>query len=38
MAEFPGDASHIDDLINKADKAMYLAKRMGKNKVVVYER
>ncbi|OGP18193.1 MAG: hypothetical protein A2V21_308350 [Deltaproteobacteria bacterium GWC2_55_46] len=38
VAEFPGDASHIDDLINKADKAMYLAKRMGKNKVVVYER
>lgn len=38
VAEFPGDASHIDDLINKADKAMYLAKKMGKNKVVVYER
>ncbi len=38
VAEFPLDASHIDDLINKADKAMYLAKRMGKNKVVVYER
>lgn len=38
VAEFPVDASHIDDLINKADKAMYLAKRMGKNKVVVYER
>src|SRR3989304_2104166 len=32
VAEFPGDASHIDDLINKADKAMYLAKKMGKNK------
>jgi len=38
VAEFPGDASHIDDLINKADKAMYLAKKMGKNKVVLYER
>lgn len=38
VAEFPGDASNIDDLVNKADRAMYLAKRMGKNRVVIYER
>ncbi len=38
VAEFPHDANHIDDLINKADSAMYHAKRMGKNRVVVYER
>lgn len=38
VAEFPGDANNIDDLINKADRAMYLAKRMGKNRVIMYER
>lgn len=37
IAEFQADANNIDDLIDKADKAMYLAKRMGKNKTVIYE-
>ncbi|MFQ5735374.1 MAG: diguanylate cyclase [Thermodesulfobacteriota bacterium] len=37
VAEFPNDANDIDELINKADSAMYHAKRTGKNKVVVYE-
>lgn len=37
VAEYPDDAHNIEDLINKADKAMYAAKKTGKNKVVVYE-
>ncbi len=38
IAEFPRDARNIDDLIYRADAAMYSAKRKGKNRVVVYER
>jgi diguanylate cyclase (GGDEF)-like protein len=38
VAEFPGDAASIEDLVNKADMAMYDAKKTGKNRVVVYER
>lgn len=38
VAEFPQDASNIDELIHKADSAMYLAKKMGKNRVVIYEK
>lgn len=36
VAEFPIDAGTIDDLIDRADKAMYKAKKTGKNRVVVY--
>jgi diguanylate cyclase (GGDEF)-like protein len=38
MAEFPYDAANIEELINNADKAMYRAKSLGKNRVICYER
>ncbi len=37
VSELPGDADTIEGVIHKADTAMYLAKKTGKNKVVVYE-
>ncbi|MBI5599275.1 MAG: sensor domain-containing diguanylate cyclase [Deltaproteobacteria bacterium] len=37
VAEFPVDAKGIEELINNADKTMYFAKTMGKNRVVIYE-
>ena len=36
IAEFPADASSIEELIDKADTAMYLAKARGKNRIVGY--
>ncbi len=36
VAEFPTDANTIDELIDKADKAMYLAKARGKNRIIEY--
>ena len=36
IAEYPDDAGNIDELIHKADCAMYRAKRTGKNRVVLY--
>ncbi len=37
VAEYPGSSQSGDDLINKADQALYQAKAAGRNKVVVYE-
>ncbi len=36
VAMFPQDGQEIPDLIEKADRAAYLAKRMGKNRVYLY--
>lgn len=38
IAEFPLDANSIEELIHNADRAMYVAKRQGKNMVVFYEK
>lgn len=38
LASFPEDASSIHELINHSDKALYQAKQLGKNKVVVYKK
>lgn len=35
IAGFPGDGTDIKDLINKADKSMYCAKRLGRNQTVL---
>ncbi|MFQ5329527.1 MAG: diguanylate cyclase [Thermodesulfobacteriota bacterium] len=36
IAEFPKDANSIDNLIDRADKAMYVAKARGKNRIIEY--
>ncbi len=37
VASFPADATRPEDLVRRADEAMYRAKRLGKNRVVVWE-
>ena len=36
LAAFPGAATNPDQLVRDADKALYLAKRLGKNRVEVF--
>ena len=37
VASFPDDANHLEDLLRRADQALYEAKRRGKNQVVLFE-
>ena len=37
IAQYPDDGGSFEELYNKADKAMYLAKQNGKGKCAVYE-
>lgn len=37
VAQFPIHGADLQNILNKADQAMYLAKRTGRNRVVVYD-
>src|SRR4030042_285137 len=38
IVSFPGDAKTKEELIKRADEAMYFAKRHGRNRIVLYNR
>ena len=37
VSVFPYDADNIDDLIHKSDLALYRAKKMGRNRIIMYK-
>lgn len=37
IAKYPEDASNFEELFAKADKALYIAKAKGKNRVIIYD-
>ena len=37
LASYPEDGSNIDVIVDKADKALYRAKRLGRNQTATYE-
>ena len=36
MASYPEDGGNLDVILDKADKAMYRAKQLGRNRVMAY--
>lgn len=37
LASYPEDGSNVDIIVDKADKALYRAKRLGRNQTAIYE-